>query len=33
MQSSEFKVSLWSKFQASQAQVVKELENRKLVIM
>lgn len=33
MQISEFKVSLQNKFQDSQALAVKELENRKLVIM
>jgi hypothetical protein len=33
MQISEFMVRLQSKFQDSQAQAVKELESRKLVIM
>jgi hypothetical protein len=33
MQISEFKVTLQSKFQDSQAEPVKKLKNRKLVIM
>ena len=33
MQISEFKVSLQNKFQDSQAYTMKELENRKLVII
>jgi hypothetical protein len=33
MQISEFKVIVWIKFQGSQAQAVKKLKNRKLVII